>query len=144
MLNKNLLLLPVFLLFGCATSSQTYLPDGRVGYSINCSGSGLNMGMCYEKAADICKTQGYDIIHQSEKNQGYIINGNAFSNGYGNTYVNSYYGQSNYQFGSQSNLFSTPLINRTLIIACKSPNKKDITISNNNNDNSEVIFDKSI
>lgn len=138
MINKTLSILSFFLLFGCATSSQTYLPDGRVGYSINCSGSALNMGMCYDKAADICKTNGYDIVHQSENNQGYMTTANAFSNGYGNSYVNNEYGQANYQYNAQSNLFSSSIISRTLIIACK---QKTVNSSLSQNNNvSEVVF----
>jgi uncharacterized protein YceK len=42
------ILFVVTFLGGCATAKQTYTPDGQLGYSINCSGSTLNWGMCYE------------------------------------------------------------------------------------------------
>jgi len=44
-------------LAGCATARQTYTPDGKVGHSINCSGSALNWGMCYEKAGETVRRQ---------------------------------------------------------------------------------------
>jgi hypothetical protein len=55
-------LLASLLLAGCATSSQTYAPDGSQAHSINCSGSALNWGMCYEKAGQICKEKGYEVV----------------------------------------------------------------------------------
>lgn len=55
----------MLLLFGCATASKTYTSDGEEGYVINCSGSALNWGMCYEKAGDICGTRGYEVLEKS-------------------------------------------------------------------------------
>lgn len=49
------------LLSGCAVSHQTVMPDGRKGYSINCSGSAMSWNYCYEKAGEQCPT-GYDIL----------------------------------------------------------------------------------
>lgn len=49
-------------LFGCASASKTYAPDGRVAYSLDCSGTARNWGMCYEKAGELCTTRGYDVI----------------------------------------------------------------------------------
>lgn len=40
-------------LAGCATASQAYTPDGRQGYVIDCSGTALNWGRCYEEAGDL-------------------------------------------------------------------------------------------
>jgi hypothetical protein len=47
---------------GCATSAQTDEPDGKVAPSINCSGTALTLGNCYEKAGQICGAQGYVIL----------------------------------------------------------------------------------
>lgn len=50
---------------GCAvgaSSSQTYTTNGKQGYTINCSGSERNWGMCYEKAGNKCQNKGYDIV----------------------------------------------------------------------------------
>lgn len=49
-------------LVGCATSSPTYAPDGSRAHSINCSGAALNWGMCYEKAGQLCKEKGYEVV----------------------------------------------------------------------------------
>jgi hypothetical protein len=50
------------LLVGCATQKATYLPDGRKGHAIDCSGVPMTWGDCYAKAGSICKTAGYEII----------------------------------------------------------------------------------
>jgi len=47
---------------GCASSSKTFLPDGREGYTINCSGSALSWDLCYSKAGELCKERGYQVI----------------------------------------------------------------------------------
>jgi len=79
---------------GCATASKTYTPDGKEGYSISCSGSALNWGMCYEKAGDLCGAKGYEVLDRSG-DSGSIISGN--------------------QFG----LYGGSVINRSIIIKCK-------------------------
>jgi len=84
----------VLLLFGCATASKIYTPDGKVGYNITCSGSALNWGMCYEKAGDICGSKGYEVLSKSG-DKGTILSGN--------------------QFG----LYGGSVINRSMIIQCK-------------------------
>jgi len=82
------------IIFGCATSKETYTADGQKGYSINCSGTALNWGKCYEKAAEICGEKGYIVLDKSE-DKGAIVSGN--------------------QFG----LYGGSVINRTMIIKCK-------------------------
>lgn len=57
-------IISALLLTGCAASKTTYLPDGTKGQSINCSGPYLNWGACYEKAGQLCKTRGYEIVHR--------------------------------------------------------------------------------
>jgi hypothetical protein len=84
----------VVCLCGCATASKTYTPDGKEGYSITCSGSALNWGMCYEKAGDICGAKGYEVLAKSG-DQGAMFSGN--------------------QFG----LYGGSVINRNMIIKCK-------------------------
>lgn len=71
---------------GCATSSETYLPDGGEGYSISCSGAALNWGMCYEKAGKLCGARGYEII-AGGSDQGAVVSGNQFGL-YGGTVIN--------------------------------------------------------
>lgn len=62
MFKKLLFIMFLGLLTGCATAKQTYAPDGGTAHSINCSGSALNWGMCFEKAGEICKERGYEVI----------------------------------------------------------------------------------
>jgi hypothetical protein len=57
-----------------ATSRETYTADGRPGYSINCSGTGLNWGMCLEKAGDLCGERGYTVLEKSS-DQGSVVTG---------------------------------------------------------------------
>ena len=89
-----MLLLILILLGGCATAKKTYTSDGKEGYSITCSGSALNWGMCYEKAGEICGAKGYEVLEKSG-DQGAIVSGNQYG----------FYGGS--------------VINRNMIIKCK-------------------------
>lgn len=52
-------------LSGCATASKTFTADGKEGYNINCSGSAMNWGMCYERAGDLCGEKGFEILEKS-------------------------------------------------------------------------------
>jgi hypothetical protein len=81
-------------LSGCATAKKTYTSDGREGYSITCSGSALNWGMCYEKAGELCGQKGYEVLEKTG-DQGAMLSGN--------------------QFG----LYGGSVINRNMIIKCK-------------------------
>jgi hypothetical protein len=78
----------------CATSRETYTADGRVGYSINCSGTALNWGNCLEKAGDICGERGYTVLEKSG-DQGTVVTGG--------------------QFG----LYGGSVMNRSMIVQCK-------------------------
>lgn len=86
----------VFLVFlltsvltSCATSKATYLPDGSSGHSISCDGSAVGISVCFEKAGQICGSQGYDLISRegqiipfgtaSANNQGAFISYGAFN-----------------------------------------------------------------
>ncbi|MBK6958818.1 MAG: hypothetical protein AABY99_08965 [Pseudomonadota bacterium] len=82
------------IILGCATSRETFVPDGGKGHSINCSGAALNWGMCYEKAGEICGANGYDVI-AGGSDQGAIAAGNQYG----------FYGGS--------------VINRSMLIKCK-------------------------
>lgn len=88
----------VFMVFalvsGCATAKKTYVADGREGYSINCSGSALNWGMCAEKAGQICGAAGYDVL-EKVGDQGTFVSAN------------------------QNSLYGGSIMNRSMLIACK-------------------------
>lgn len=81
-------------LSACATQKSVYLPDGREGHSINCSGSALSWDLCYQKAGELCKTKGYDVVAKDGE-QGAMVTGN--------------------QYG----VFGGSIMDRTLLIACK-------------------------
>ena len=89
-----LFLIIVAIVSGCATSKKTYTSDGKEGYSINCSGSALNWGMCYEKAGELCGTKGYEVLEKSGDTGAMVTAG---------------------QYG----LFGGSVINRSMIIKCK-------------------------
>ena len=69
-------ILLVLLLGGCAVlATPTHLPDGSMGYGINCSGS--NWNSCYQKAGELCKERGYEIITGGSE-QGHVVAGNQY------------------------------------------------------------------
>ncbi|MFH1077412.1 MAG: hypothetical protein V1753_11400 [Pseudomonadota bacterium] len=84
----------VVFMSGCATASKTFTSDGKEGYSINCSGSALNWGMCYEKAGQLCGAKGYEVLEKSGDTGAMVTAG---------------------QFG----LFGGSVINRSMIVKCK-------------------------
>lgn len=59
---KKILICVLLSLGGCATASNTYLPDGQQGLSIDCSGEAMSWGKCYEKADASCAGTGYTIV----------------------------------------------------------------------------------
>jgi hypothetical protein len=65
MMRKMPLLVATILLSACATATQTYGPDGRPAYSLNCSGAALSWGECESKAGNICGTHGYTVVTRS-------------------------------------------------------------------------------
>ena len=83
-------------LAGCAFSHQTYAPDGRAAYSINCSGAALSWGACYEKAGSICRGAGYDVLAGGSE-RGAAIGGGSYG------------------------FFGGTTVTRSMLIACKYP-----------------------
>jgi hypothetical protein len=81
---KAAFLIATSLLAGCATSSVTYLPDGGEGHSIECSGTALSWAKCEQKAGEICKTAGYEVLSRTGDSQS-TIGGGQFGV-YGGTY----------------------------------------------------------
>jgi hypothetical protein len=83
-------------LVGCATSRQTFGPDGRAAYSLNCSGLALTWGACYEKAGSICGSSGYDVVSVNG-DSGSIVTANPES------------------------AFGSSVITRGMLVSCKKP-----------------------
>lgn len=65
-----LIILSVTSLIGCASTKKTIMPNGLVGYSIDCSGTAVSMNTCYEKAGELCPN-GYDV-HTKDQSGGWI------------------------------------------------------------------------
>ena len=55
------------LFVACATVKETYSPDGRKAYTLNCSGTARGWDKCYVAAGELCKESGYDIIERSSE-----------------------------------------------------------------------------
>ena len=100
MLNKELTVKSAFptlvtvFLVGCASSSQTYTADGRVGHSLDCSGTARNWGMCEQKAGELCGTRDYEIL-STTGDRGVIATAGG------------------------GNFFAGTTISRTMLITCK-------------------------
>lgn len=81
-------------LSGCATSKSTYLPDGSLGHSIDCSGTANTWGTCEEKAGELCKERGYEVVSKAGDQGGMVT-------------------------ASQTGLFGGSIIKRSMLIKCK-------------------------
>jgi hypothetical protein len=55
-------------LSACTSSTQTYTPDGSVGYTLSCFN---DWGGCFAKAGDLCKSRGYTVIDRHEEKHAY-------------------------------------------------------------------------
>jgi hypothetical protein len=81
---RTAMLVAGVLLTGCAMSKETHLPDGRLGHSISCDGSAVGMNVCFEKAGELCKGRGYDLVSR----EGQVVPfGTAAVNQYGGSAV---------------------------------------------------------
>jgi hypothetical protein len=80
---------------GCATVKETYAPDGRKSYTLNCSGLARGWDKCEAAAGEICQTKGYDILSRNEANTSTAA-------------------------GNRDGVFGTKNQERSMMIACKS------------------------
>lgn len=70
----------VFLLAACATVHESYAPDGRKAYALNCSGLARGWDKCQIAAGEICGSAGYDILDRSSEDSavaGAVANANG-------------------------------------------------------------------
>jgi hypothetical protein len=51
----------------CATVHETYAPDGRKAYTLNCSGLARGWDKCLSAAGELCGASGYDILDRSDE-----------------------------------------------------------------------------
>jgi hypothetical protein len=107
-------LFTLLFLSACASASQTYAPDGREAFSLNCSGTARNWGMCYKKAGELCGSNGYDVLIQNGE-RGALLNSSSNSSISGSGNTNSW----NLSGGASSNTFATTTHFRSMTIACK-------------------------
>jgi hypothetical protein len=82
-------------LSSCAVVNETYAPDGRKAYSINCSGMAVGWDKCFQAAGEKCGSKGYDILSRTSENQSSISANGQFG-----------------LYGGQSNAL-------TMLVACK-------------------------
>src|SRR5271166_2205152 len=57
----------LLILAGCATVHQTYAPDGRKAYSLNCSGLARGWDKYLSAAGDLGGSSGYDILDRTSE-----------------------------------------------------------------------------
>jgi hypothetical protein len=50
-------------LAGCTTAKDIYLPDGTLGYNVDCDTITPDSAACYQKAGEICGAKGYTLIN---------------------------------------------------------------------------------
>lgn len=61
------LLLFVSFLTSCASVSETYAPDGKKAYALNCSGVARGWDKCQKAAGDLCSGKGYEVVDKSSE-----------------------------------------------------------------------------
>ncbi|TKW61182.1 MAG: hypothetical protein DI628_00700 [Blastochloris viridis] len=64
-------------LSGCTTSKHVYLPNGQQGFAITCNGGANNWSDCYEKAGEVCGTQGYKLFAQDGESGTFVSANNG-------------------------------------------------------------------
>lgn len=73
--------LAIMMIMGCATVRESYAPDGRKAYALNCSGTARGWDKCYSSAGEICGTRGYDILDRNSEDMAAI--GGSFQGAFG-------------------------------------------------------------
>lgn len=70
------------LLSGCATVHETYAPDGRKAYALNCSGMARGWDKCLAAAGEKCGAAGYDMFDRNGEPMAAVGGGsNVFAGG---------------------------------------------------------------
>jgi hypothetical protein len=98
--------LAVATLSSCATVRESYAPDGRKAYALNCSGTARGWDKCFSAAGEICGAAGYDVLDRNSESQvagSYGSSANLNSSG-GSASSGGFIGKTN---------------ERTMLIACK-------------------------
>ncbi|CFL83495.1 hypothetical protein [Burkholderia pseudomallei] len=64
-MKRSLIVSALLALAGCATVHETYAPDGRKAYALNCSGMARGWDKCLSAAGEKCGAAGYDVLDRS-------------------------------------------------------------------------------
>lgn len=92
---------------GCATVHETYAPDGRKAYALNCSGTARGWDKCLDAAGEKCGDEGYDILERSTEDVASIGGGSSAS-----------------MTSASSGFYGVKTNERSMLIACKIPKHK--------------------
>ncbi|WP_081075645.1 hypothetical protein [Burkholderia stagnalis] len=79
---KRSILCLCVVLAGCATVHESYAPDGRKAYTLNCSGLARGWDKCFQAAGELCNSAGYDVIDRTGEDAS-TIGGGASPGGVG-------------------------------------------------------------
>ncbi len=72
---KRLAVVGLVLVASCASGPNTFpLPDGRVGYSVECNGSTQSIALCYRYAAEVCGGK-YEVVGEDGSASSVTFNG---------------------------------------------------------------------
>ncbi len=61
------------ILSGCSSQHATYVPDGRRGFVVTCSGLLSSWSSCLVKAGRACGNNGYETINGNEEDRTILI-----------------------------------------------------------------------
>jgi hypothetical protein len=84
----------VLALAGCTSAKPLTTPDGRQGYTVECSGRVLSWEDCFARADDICRGRNYDVFTRVGEEGALIA-------------------------AEPQHLHDSPTTNRRMVIACK-------------------------
>ena len=66
MRNEIIIIISAIILSACVSTTETRLPDGGIGYKIDCSGIGQSWAECGTQAGQICRPDRYTVISSNE------------------------------------------------------------------------------
>lgn len=64
---KKWILVALLPIVGCATVRESYAPDGRKAYSLNCSGTARGWDKCQSAAGELCREAGYEVLDRTSE-----------------------------------------------------------------------------
>lgn len=94
------LLFTIAMLAGCATVKESYAPDGRKAFALNCSGAARGWDKCLSAAGEKCGSLGYDVLDRNSE-EAVVASAGGNSSGFA------------------ASAYKTA--ERTMLIACKKP-----------------------